>query len=88
MPSTPPPGPDLIKSVRAAFILRDQTLGRWCRENGLSLTHARMSLIGAWNGPKGRAFRLRILEAAGLPPPANHSTSNDLPIRRRRRSAA
>lgn len=60
------PGPELARKVRAAFVLRGTTLGRWCRENGIVRQTAMNCLVGIWDGPKGRAMRHRVLEAAGL----------------------
>lgn len=66
MSSLPSPGPELVREVRAGFVLKGTTLGRWCREHNLVVQHARMALVGEWNGPKGRAVRHRVLQAAGL----------------------
>lgn len=60
------PGLELVRRVRTKFILKGTTLTRWCRENNLQIGNARMALYGNWNGPKGKAFRQRILEAAGV----------------------
>lgn len=66
MTSLPQPGPDLVRSVRAGFVLKGTTLGRWCRDHGIVTQHARLALLGGWDGPKGRSVRNRLIAAAGL----------------------
>lgn len=66
MTSLPQPGPELVRTVRAGFVLHGTTLGRWCREHGIVTQHARMALLGGWDGPKGRNVRARLIAAAGL----------------------
>lgn len=60
------PGLDLFLRVRAAFVARGTSLNRWCIEHKVQPTNARLCLTGAWDGPKGRRLRQRILVAAGL----------------------
>lgn len=66
MQTISPPGPDLVKQVRAGFVLNGTTLGRWCREQHIPPQHARLALLGGWNGPKGSALRERLITVAGL----------------------
>lgn len=66
MHNHPTPGPDLVKRVRAGFVLQGTTLGRWCRDNKVMPQHARLALLGGWNGPKGTALRERLMAASGL----------------------
>lgn len=66
MTALPPPGPDLVLTVRAGFVRKGTSLGRWCRENGYRLQNARNALIGGWNGPKGQTVRATLIAAAGL----------------------
>lgn len=66
MIKTSPAGPELLRQVRAGFVLKNTTLGRWCRENAVSRQNARAALTGLWDGPKGRALRARLVKAAGL----------------------
>lgn len=66
MATLPPPGLELVRVVRAGFVLNGTTLGRWCRDNQIHDQHARLALLGGWNGPKGQAVRARIVAAAGL----------------------
>ncbi|MGN7832641.1 hypothetical protein ACTJI2_13625 [Pseudoxanthomonas sp. 22568] len=62
----PTPGPDLVNKVKAGFILQGTTLTQWCRENGTNISNARNALFGTWNGPKGKAMRLRVVKAAKI----------------------
>jgi hypothetical protein len=65
-------GPDLVRSVRAGFVMQGTTLGAYCRNHNIRLQHARSALLGGWNGPKGTQVREQLLQAAGL---------NGLPVR-------
>jgi hypothetical protein len=67
------PGPDLYRHVRAGFITQGSTLTEWCRKKGTSPTNARSALVGAWNGPKGRALRAELIEASGIAHPSEIS---------------
>lgn len=64
--STPEPGQDLLRKVRAAFVLQGSSLQEWCNKNGTHNSNARNALIGSWNGPAGKAMRARIVKASGL----------------------
>lgn len=64
--TTPEPSLELLRKVRAAFILQGGTLKGWCRQNGIHLSNARNALIGSWNGPAGQAMRRRVIKASGL----------------------
>ncbi|MEI2428671.1 hypothetical protein RDV84_00275 [Lysobacter yananisis] len=64
--TTPDPSLELLRKVRAAFVLKDSTLKAWCRQNGIHMTNARNALIGSWNGPAGQAMRRRVVKASGL----------------------
>jgi len=64
------PGIALFNAVRAAFIARGASFSGWCAENGVTRQGAVAALTGAWNGPKGRALRQRLIEASGLKSPA------------------
>lgn len=58
------PGPDLYLLVRQGFIGQNTSLNRWCCENGVGRRNAEAALKGMWNGPKGKALREQIAEAA------------------------
>lgn len=60
------PGIDLFLQVRASFVSQGTSLNAWCLANDIHPSNARQCLTGAWNGPKGRQLRKRILAAVGL----------------------
>lgn len=60
-------GHDFYLRVRARFIERGTSLGRWCKQNGIARQHARLVLTGAWRGPKGSALAQRIIKASQAP---------------------
>lgn len=64
------PGPQLYIQVRAAFVAQGTTLGAWCRERGIAHQNAKSALVGAWNGPKGREVRRKLIEASGVARPS------------------
>lgn len=66
----PKPTPDhatqLMRQVRAGFVLQGTTYTQWCREQGVDPSLVRQAIYGLWNGPKGRACRTKVLRAAGV----------------------
>lgn len=64
--NVPQPSPELIRTVRIGFIRQNTTFTTWCNRNGVRTSNARAALIGLWNGPKGRAMRKRIVDAARI----------------------
>lgn len=56
----------LLRRVRAGFMLKGTTLTEWCRQNGTHISNARNALIGTWDGPKGQAMRAKLVMAAGV----------------------
>jgi len=69
------PGPHLYLLIRAGFITQGSTLTAWCRKRGVNTTNARSALVGAWNGPKGKALRAELIEASGITNPSQFSTA-------------
>lgn len=61
-----PPGLDLYNRVKAEFVARGTTLSAYCRSRGIHAGNARLALMGAWNGPKGRQVREELIEASGI----------------------
>lgn len=61
-----PPSRDLVRRVRAGFVLQGLTFNRWCRQHGVEPSSGRQALVGSWDGPKGRALRARIVRAARI----------------------
>ena len=56
----------LIREIRAGFILRGTTLAAWSREQGMDASLVRQAIYGTWAGPKGRAVKANVLRAAGV----------------------
>lgn len=52
----------LYDKVRAAFIVQGTTLSAWCRGHNIKQTHAKSSLYGSWNGPKGSELRKQLIK--------------------------
>lgn len=59
-------GPELVRQVRAGFILQKTTLTEWCRDKGVKRQNAMSCLVGLWDGPKGKQLRSQIVISAGL----------------------
>lgn len=64
-----PPGKELYLKVRGGFVMNGSTLTQWCRSNNIQPQNARSCLAGAWDGPKGRELRKKLIIAAGLAHP-------------------
>ncbi|MFA5589819.1 MAG: hypothetical protein WDA70_03750 [Lysobacteraceae bacterium] len=60
------PGTRLMQQVRAAFILHGTTYTSWCRSQSIDPSLVRQAIFGTWAGPKGRAWRRKVLTAAGV----------------------
>lgn len=59
-------GKSLLTNVRIGFISNGTSFSRWCIENQINRPNARLCIMGAWDGPKSRQLRERIVKAAGL----------------------
>jgi hypothetical protein len=57
---------ELYHLVKTAFVAKRWSLNRWCRENAVTFTTARNSLLGWGDTPKLRDIRAKIVKAAGL----------------------
>ncbi len=55
-----------VQKVRAALVAKGSSLHRWCRENDLDTSNARLALSGHLRGPKGLALKARILAETGV----------------------
>lgn len=60
------PGADLYHKVRQGFVGQRTSLNNWCITNGVTRQAAEASLKGMYDGPKSRALRARIVEAAQI----------------------
>lgn len=61
------PGDTLLRKVRAAFVMRGETLHSWCQNNNVDWSYAHGALTGKNDFQKARELRLRVLRASGLP---------------------
>lgn len=59
-------GQQLLRAVRAGFVIQGTTMAGWCAKNDVDRPNARLALLGAWDGPKARALRQRLISAAGV----------------------
>ena len=58
------PGPQLYQHARAGFVIGGTSLARWCKSEGVDLSHARKACLGEWTGPKASALVARIVAAS------------------------
>lgn len=58
----------LYRNVRAGFTLRGESLGNWCRVNGIPHVDGQRCLKGLADDEFWRARRGEIVQAAGLAP--------------------
>lgn len=64
-PSGYDPGPDLLNTVKAGFVLQGTSYTQWCKANAVERTGARAALLGGWRGPKARKLVQRLIKASG-----------------------
>ena len=62
--ASPEVGLDLYHSTRASFARRGESLHGWCAQHGIHHQNAKSCLLGAWDGPKARELRKRIIHAS------------------------
>lgn len=60
------PSDELLKAVRARFVMRGTSLARFCREMGIHRQNASQALTGKWTGKKATALVERIVRESGL----------------------
>lgn len=56
-------GCSLYRTVKARFILSGTTLGKWCRENGVTFAWAYQCLTGRRTGPAANAMIAKVIAA-------------------------
>lgn len=56
--------PDILQAVRAAFIVKGETLAAWCRENNVDHSWAWRVLRGHHSGPASDALWERVTRSA------------------------
>lgn len=59
------PGAMLHDAIMGAFRAKGCTFQQWCTDNGTSPSAARNATYGQMRGPKGKAMRARLIDAAG-----------------------
>jgi len=57
---------DTAKSVRAALLLRDESLSSWSAKNGCKRQNLTKALVGEWRGPRASALVRKVVVACGL----------------------
>lgn len=60
------PGRELYNQVRGGFVAKGSSLSKWCRSNGIKPQNAIHCLMGTWDGPKGQALRLELINESGI----------------------
>lgn len=60
------PGTELLAKVRAGFIAQGTSFSGYCEDNNINRPNARQALLGAWDGPAGRALRAQLVKAANV----------------------
>ncbi len=83
--NVPPPSRELLLKVKAHFVGKGTTLAAWCRDNKVDQSHARQALLGSWDGPRGRAVRLKLATEAGI---TADPTPSQKPAAKRGKAAA
>ncbi|MGS4946966.1 hypothetical protein ACVDG3_15925 [Meridianimarinicoccus sp. RP-17] len=56
------PGPQTLKAVRGALVVRGSSLARWADEKGVKRQNLTKAILGKWNGPKGQAWFRAVVE--------------------------
>lgn len=60
------PGQELYNHVRAGFILQNTSLSEWCNENKVNHSNSKNCLYGAWDGPKAKDLRQKLIDASNI----------------------
>lgn len=58
------PSPELLKVVKAAFVLHGTSLHAFCAQNNLIRQNVTAALTGRWKGPKASKTIDAVLKAA------------------------
>ena len=59
------PGAMFLAAWRGCMMVQGMTLADWARQNDISQQVLRQIATGTINGPKGKAVREKMIEAAG-----------------------
>lgn len=60
----PTPSPQLLKEIRAGFVLQGRSFTGFCREHGLTRQNVAKALTGEWKGAKASRIIRLVHEAA------------------------
>lgn len=66
MPDNLSPSNELLKAVRAGFIMQGSSLHAWASSCGVRHQNLRKALVGEWSGPKAAALVAAATAAARL----------------------
>lgn len=56
------PSLELHNRVKGGFIAQGLSLTAWCKNNGVKPSNIKQCLIGAWDGPKAKELRARVID--------------------------
>ena len=60
------PSRELYQMVMGSFIMKGESLSNWCKENNVARSNVVSALTGAWNGPKAKVLRARVIKESGM----------------------
>lgn len=63
------PSEELLKAVRAAFVMQGTSLHAWCSKQGVHRQNVSKALTGSWSGPKATALVQEVVKASRLKVP-------------------
>lgn len=52
--------------IKGAFVAQGISFSEWCRNNNVTPSNAKSALIGAWDGPKARKLRTKLIQESGV----------------------
>ncbi|MFV8386141.1 hypothetical protein ACNO5E_18765 [Vibrio parahaemolyticus] len=52
--------------IKGAFVAQGISFSEWCRNNSVTPSNAKAALIGAWDGPKAKLLRTKLIEESGV----------------------
>ena len=67
------PGQTLYFRVRGGFVTQGTTITKWCKENNIHPSSARLALLGGWTGPKAKSTCAKLITASGIDSRQHHA---------------
>ena len=61
-----PPSSELYLIVMRSSLMKGESLSNWCKENNVARSNVVSALTGAWNGPKAKVLRARVIKESGM----------------------